>query len=748
MTIMTNPEKINKHFAKYLLTNHASLIQDKTDEDTGYITKTKEILNKIIREVDETGYFTPTYSHSKSDKMKVKRIFPKLSITALPRKLRNTLLTENYVDVDMKNSAFNVMLSYCKINNLPHSNISKYIKKKEKVISSFMSLYDCDKDTAKEYYTKLLYKRTKKSDALYKDDSLRAVIDEIHALQDYIFTTHQDISQPLLSSKKSNPYGKATAELYFRIEINILKEAIEFMKSKGFKCACPLHDGFNIEKSDLDICSSIDELNKYIFEKLKYQVYFTQKPMNDVLPCLSENKFNMKVNEGSIKLEPTEDELYQLTKCLFENDLGVFKIIHESSFAVPTYDGITTFTKQNLKMAYEDWDGCPEGYSMDDFFERWFPDSKKKKFDRVDFIPDNSKVPQGVFNLFEGFEVANLSNSCTDDDFSEQDHKDYKLIHEHFKFVCNDDSEQAEPIYNYFLDWIAHIFQHPTEKTNTAIILKGQQGCGKSITCEFLGHLLNYDKYYFKTADPLKDLFGNFNSIGGAKMLIALEEAESNVSSKIYERMKEAITATKRTLNEKFVKERKQNDFARYILATNNEVALKIDDNERRMVCIECTQPRIDGEVFRNSYAKALFNKKAQVLFYRHLLTRDIEAKSWSNYPKTKYYMRALAQTTSPLNLFLNDIINEPFEVVKGNDTILAKDFSSKYNEWCSTNRYHPKKKIGFKSDIEALRLFFNTHSNKGQRWDFKRQEVINYLKKLGLTPEAPDLDESGFDAL
>ena len=733
MTITPN-EKLNKHYAKYLLTNHSDLLQDKTDNDSGFITKTKDILTKIISLVDENGYFITSYSHGKNDKNKLGRIYPKVSITALPKQLRNTLLTENYIDCDMTNSAYNIILSYAKNNNLSCSNLEKYIKKKQKVISSFMDTYKCDKDKAKGIYTSLLYKRTKKSDPLYK--SLGDLIDEIHSIQDFIVKEYPDISEPLIKGKRNNPFGKATAEFYFRIEIQVITEAMEFMTSKGFKVACPLHDGFNIEKSDNDICSAIDELNKYIFDKLKYTVYFTQKPMTDCLPTITESEFKIKVEEGELKLEPTEDELYNLTKCLFEDELGAFKIIHESSFGVPSYDSVTTFTKPNLKMSFEDWDKCPEEYSMDKFFDRWFLDPNKKKYNRIDFIPDNSKVPDDVYNIFEGFEVDNLSKTMSDDDFTEQDYKDYNLIHDHFRFVCNDDSETAEPIYNYFLDWIAHIFQYPTEKTNTAIILKGQQGCGKSITCEFIGKLLNYDKYYYKTADPLKDLFGNFNSIGGAKMLIALEEAESNVSSKIYERMKEAITATKRTLNEKFVKERKQNDYARYILATNNEVALKIDDNERRMVCIECSQPRIDGEVFRNTYAKALFNKKAQVLFYRHLLNRNIEAKSWSNYPKTAYYMRALQQTTDPINLFLCDIITESFEVVKSNETILAKDFYNKYTDWCATNRYHAKKKIGFKGDIESTKLFFKTHSNKGQRWDFKRQEVIQYLTKFQLTPE------------
>jgi hypothetical protein len=576
-------------------------------------------------------------------------------------------------------------------------------------------------------------------------DALKPVIDEIHNLQDYIWDTHKDISTPIEKGKRSNPKGKATAELYFRLEIDILMKAMNFLTTKGFKVACPLHDGFNIEKTGLDISSAIQELNKYIFTELKYQVYFTEKPMIDLLPCISENDFKLKVHQGEIKLQPSEDDLYEQTKYAFENDLGAFKIIHESAFAIPSYDSITTFTKQNLKMAYEDWDGCPKDYNMLDFFDRWFLDTKKRKYNRVDFIPDNTKVPNGVYNIFEGFEVSNLSNKLNDSDFTEQDYKDYDLIHEHFKFVCNDDSENAEPLYNYFLDWIAHIFQKPTEKTNTAIILKGEQGCGKSITCEFIGHLLNYDKYYYKTADPLKDLFGSFNSIGGAKMLIALEETESNVSSKIYERMKESITATKRTLNEKFVKERKQNDYARYILATNNEVALKIDDNERRMVCIECSQPRIDGEIFRNTYAKALFNKNAQVLFYRHLLNRDIQQKSWSNYPKSAYYLRALQQTTSPLNLFLCDIITQSFEIIKGNHTILAKELYNLYTEWCSSNRYYTKKKIGFKGDIEATKLFHKTHSNKGQRWDFKKEHVIEYLKKFDLTPEEPIDDDADF---
>jgi len=742
MTMNIPAEKINSNYAKYLLTNHSDLLKDKTDEETGYVTKTKDLLNKIVKETVDS-YFKATYTHSKSDKLKLGRIYPKYSLTALPKALRNTLLVENYIDVDMKNSAFNIMLSYCKLNDLPCDNLAKYIKRKDKIIESIKIQFSCDASKAKQIYTSFLYKRTKKTDALY--EGLKPVIDEIHNLQDYIWDKHPDISQPIEKGKRSNPKGKATAELYFRLEIDILMKAMDFMKSKGFTVACPLHDGFNIERCDLDVTSAISELNKYIFTELKYQVYFTEKKMTDLLPCLSENEFNLKVEQGEIKIEPNEDDLYELTKCLFENELGAFKIIHESAFGVPSYDSITTFTKQNLKMAYEDWEGCPEGYDMVTFFDRWFLDPKKRKYNRIDFIPDETKVPDGVYNIFEGFQVANLSKTLTDEDFTDEDHEHLKLIHEHFKFVCNDDSENAEPLYNYFLDWLAHIFQKPTEKTNTAIILKGQQGCGKSITCEFIGHLLNYDKYYYKTADPLKDLFGSFNSIGGSKMLIALEETESNVSSKIYERMKEAITATKRTLNEKFVKERKQNDYARYILATNNEAALKIDDNERRMVCIECSQSRIDTVKYSVTYAKALFNKKAQVLFYRDLLNRNIEAKSWSDYPKSAYYMRALQQTTSPINLFLCDIINNSFEIVKGNHTILAKELYSIYTEWCVTNRYFAKKKIGFKGDIEATKLFHKSHSNKGQRWDFKREDVIEYLKKFDLTPEEQSLD-TGFD--
>jgi hypothetical protein len=112
-----------------------------------------------------------------------------------------------------------------------------------------------------------------------------------------------------------------------------------------------------------------------------------------------------------------------------------------------------------------------------------------------------------------------------------------------YKAICNDEliQEYSNLIrdviasndmisYEYVLNWIAYIIQHPGIKTRTALILKGLERIGKNrftdVICEMLSG------YSESNVTDMSEMTGNFNSVVENKMLIVLNEVRNSRDNK------------------------------------------------------------------------------------------------------------------------------------------------------------------------------------------------------------------------
>ena len=115
---------------------------------------------------------------------------------------------------------------------------------------------------------------------------------------------------------------------------------------------------------------------------------------------------------------------------------------------------------------------------------------------------------------------------------------------------------------NYVFDWMAHVVQFPWIKLQTMIVLIGSQGCGK-------GSVINPFLDIFGTngilLDDTKQLIGNFNTLAKDRVLIFLDELQTQ--SKTLSLLKSAITNTKRTFEGKYKDAGISEDYSHYIAA-------------------------------------------------------------------------------------------------------------------------------------------------------------------------------------
>ena len=151
-----------------------------------------------------------------------------------------------------------------------------------------------------------------------------------------------------------------------------------------------------------------------------------------------------------------------------------------------------------------------------------------RTYECFDFRPCE-ETPDNIFNTFNGID-GDKEEVVKDDYENSLMWFDYKNV------VCCGD----EKIEEYLTKWIPNIIQHPLKKSNTSMILKGNQGCGKDSFTKFLNLLLG-DDYYFNTGNP--DLvFGKFNGNIENKCICVLNETSGKYTFEINEHIKEAIT--------------------------------------------------------------------------------------------------------------------------------------------------------------------------------------------------------------
>jgi hypothetical protein len=718
-------EFINRNQLKDLLKNHSSVLTN--DSDYSESNLLKAILNNLRRKPsDNLHTFTPKYIDCSLRKRG--RHYCKKGLAGLSRKTRNYLSDNIYYDVDISNCVYSFLNNYAIVNGLCNTKINKYINHREKKLKTLMDQQSWTRDEAKNYYTKKCFS--------YIENPKTSVETEIKNIQEHLLST--DDAKEILDAKTKNIIneskgffnmkGKVISELYFEYEMKIIKSSIKFMKDKEYHVCTDLHDGFYVLKDNVAIDklqNDLVELNIHIKELMNHNIEFKIKPMTE--------KHNIEFVDGE-DLKEQQSENYSVLKKKFEKD--VCKIDCQSKYLIEDHyhKSFILKSKADLIIQFEDWypannllfceyAGGDKGSS---FIKNWLLDPNKRKYVNIDFIPSFEECPDTIYNIFRGFEVANI----IDNTITEKDTSDFELILSHLKYICDDGTDMKDIMYNYIIDWIAHIFQKPTEKTNTCLIFKGIEGSGKSIICDFIGKLLG-NQYFYSTADPLGDLFGNFNSVAVNKMLINFDETEKKDSANFYEKFKNLITTPDRTLKEKFVKEITVKDYTRYIMTTNNQDCIKFSDTNRRFVAIECSQKKKSQQEFFN-LVNAFNNQSAQKLFYDMLMDRNIEECIWSDIPKTKYYYRALDNSRDPLLDFLEENVHNEYTCFKGLLSVNLKDFYAMYESFMKSQKLFPVKQKDFKNNLLETGIFSVQKTKTGLKFVFSKETYISELTNKG----------------
>lgn len=286
--------------------------------------------------------------------------------------------------------------------------------------------------------------------------------------------------------------------------------------------------------------------------------------------------------------------------------------------------------------------------------------NKNYKPNGTGFYPDPKKCPDGVFNLFRGYQVKPVEGDCS-------------IYLNHLKQVmCAGD----EASYTYLVGWMAHLFQRPDIKPNVAIVLKSVEGTGKGTMAEPL--LMILGPHGNKTNGAYA-IASRFNGTLASRLFIFADEVDLT-DKHVADRLKGIISETTVNLERKGLEIEPLPNYCRLIFASNHTRVLNAGIRERRYLVLEPSDEKAqDSAYFRNLWAWIKDGGAAKLLHY--LLQVDISEFDPYKCPQTKALIAEKLANLSGVNRFFYGEILKP-EPFGGKARIYAHELIDDFVTW------------------------------------------------------------------
>ena len=640
-------------------------------------------------------------------------------LQGLQGQIRANLLAET-ADIDMSACMHRIILWVCKEFNIATPQLEWYVCHRDGpngMLQRVMGEANVTKVKAKELFT-MAY--TSAKPIRVSSGVFKKLDKEAKEIQQKLMQVPR-LQWILRFCKEDNCPGSFIAHLFQWIECKLVVPVSRVVSSEfNTPIAALVFDGFNVangslygEQAVLDrahavseqICPGIDM--RWAWKELDFVVKSkdTRKPLQELRvpdsfvapavgsaaaaaldeeatlgPCeytyeQQRERFSLGLNGSHGKVGSTYIKVEDDGKITLAGEAKRFKEQHrhkkywELKEKTNPETGATTMIK--VKKSFIDkW---MEDERMD---PTYLPDEHKNNryyWDRFDMIPDPSKCPADVYNLWTGFAAEKMETDLNDATVR----SGLVRILEHFKMLCSSNAEH----YSFLLDLLAHAVQHPDKKIGIVVCLVGAQGCGKGTVWEIIERLVG-DRGCFSTKKPERDVFGHFN--GRMKDAFFVRMAECTKKKLEADELKDIITGHKIDVHEKYCPVVEVKSYARFFIDTNRVDAIPDEHGERRYSIFKCNDAMIGHieDYFTPLREEVLANDRVIRALYDLLKARTIKPTYHGKDIPVGEYARALKDSKrSEAEQFLEWVIEKEHLAVKTLH-LTADEFAKRYKEF------------------------------------------------------------------
>ena len=671
--------------SNYSQKNASRLYQNEQEQLKSYLTKYKKKQDAFL-----VKYKKATHKWG--------RVFPvsSLGLTSFCKKTRNTLIKDNYYDFDLRNAQPEILRGVCCSNGIECNIITEYCDNREQIIADIITESNdtCTRGQVKSLMIRLSFfggfdgwLKEEGIPDFPEPDIVKKYRNQVNSIASTIIKLNPEMYKTIVKEKmkknETNFQGAFLSTYLQEYELRIVENVLEHLCSETSICnsntpkcfiATYEFDGIKLLKDRVDayggtdaVLTLINKLNKDIGFEIDWEV----KPMDkfyDVAfhpPLVDETK-NMKERMKE-QQEEYKQEMMELKKQKFNNfkeefEKTHFKMTSKGIYFEIKYNKITrerfiiTRSQKQLIECFSHlaYDFNEEKQKPINFIKEWIDCPDIRKYEDADVYPNNSDCPEDTFNLWNPFVMEMYEEEY------EEDIEGCEFLLNHIKILCNHEEE----VYNYFIMWLAHLINHPEQKSTCPVFISNE-GAGKGSFIDLLSNLLGESKV-LTTAQPDLHIWGSFNSLMCPAYFVALDELNKALTTKANEVIKFLITSGKLMINNKGAPAFPIKSFHKFFMMTNNKdggIVTKKDD--RRKLMVRCSDELIGNQKYFDEFYAKIKDINVLRTFYDYIKGVDSPLKLPSP-PSTEYQDDLKDLNENPVETWVNQFSTDSVLGVAG----------------------------------------------------------------------------------
>jgi hypothetical protein len=393
----------------------------------------------------------------------------------------------------------------------------------------------------------------------------------------------------------------------------------------------------------------------------------------DETPEFQKNQTNQTRPEYKRTGDPKKDAILELNQDHFTTYLnGRFKVVRENP------DGtLEIMDKKDLVAGYSDRrimivpaEGGDPKYVQ--ITEVWFASPERRHFKYgFDFDPSYLGNRNDKYNLFKGYKIKAIAGDCS------------QFIDLMRNIICSGN----ETNFDYLVALIAQMFQEPQLKPGIAVVIRGDEGVGKSFFVERLSEMMR--PYCFKTSNP-QYIFGDHNGQLKNTIILHLEEAVWAGSKKDESLLKDIITGPTLPINDKYVPVYSVPNHLHLFITGNPEWLVSAGFKARRIFALHASEDKRRDTKYFAELDTWFHNGGAEALMYYFMNHKyDVDLRIA---PVTEELIFQKQQSMSGVQEWLYSIVNSkemPYgELIDGKVSVIKALLLNDYNHSPSGQRH------------------------------------------------------------
>jgi hypothetical protein len=295
--------------------------------------------------------------------------------------------------------------------------------------------------------------------------------------------------------------------------------------------------------------------------------------------------------------------------------------------------------------------------------EHWLSHPQRRQYEGIEFEPSGGRP--GYYNLWQGLAVKPKEGDCS-------------------KFLAHLKDNAArgdEKTYLWIVGWFAQILQQPTVKMETALVLRGQQGTGKSKIGQVMGALIG-DDHYISVASP-RFITGQFNSHMASLLMLHADEAFWAGDKKSEGTLKDLVTGLYHLIEFKHVDPIRIKNYIRLFVTGNPDWLIPAGFKERRWAVFDMGEEHIQDTDYFAAIDHEMNNGGREALLH-HLLNFNLSQVNLRSIPMTAALLDQQIESLTPeqawwLDTLMKGALPPIVPGVNEKGTCLKQDLHQRY---------------------------------------------------------------------